>query len=76
MDKLILAFNELMQNKFKYKLQETTDNEEYNNKTFIIYSHPDFPENTFLQELKIEDSYGNTNIHSFKFVKKIEKITT
>ena len=88
MDKLALAFNEVMQNKSKYRIKEEKghqgigkdDNdgvqEEYNER-FFIYSHPNFPENMFLKETLWTDSYGDIEyIKSFKFVIKTNKSIT
>jgi hypothetical protein len=83
----INSFNEVMNNKNKYKTQTTfghigvpEDGEgnqgEYNEK-FIFYKHPEFPEGIFLRETINSDSYGyNESIVKVEFVEGKEKTVT
>lgn len=83
----IKAFNEVMNNKRKFKTQEinghigVTDyvqgnQGEYNEK-FIFYKHPDFPEGVFLRETLTTDSYGeNESITKVELVEGKEKTVT
>jgi len=82
---LIKAFNEVMQNKNKYEVNKIlghqgipeTENEGYQdeyNEYFLLYKHPNFPENIYLRETYCTDSYGdNDSITDICFVQGKEK---
>ena len=83
----IKSFNEVMNDKRKYKTQTTTGHTgvpddwegsqgEYNEK-FIFYKHPEFPEGVFLRETTNTDSYGNNeSVVKVEFVEGKEKTVT
>lgn len=82
----IQTLNEFFNNKDKY-LVSTKDGYhgvpdydgrqgEYN-ETFKYYRHPDFPENVFIQERWVTDSYGdNDTLENILFVQSRQKTVT
>lgn len=82
---LIRAFNEVMQNKNKYKVNKIlghqgipeTEDEGYQgeyNEYFLLYGHPNFPENVYLRETYQSNSYGEDDaITDVRFVQGVEK---
>jgi hypothetical protein len=85
---LLKDLQDLLTNKSKYKVSEqegyqgvrNIDYEgqqgEYNEK-FIYYKHPKLPENVFMKETYITDSYGNDySLFSVEFVQGKSKTIT
>lgn len=86
MDKIIKAFNEIMNNKKKFIVNTKNghqgigsygeEQDEYNEK-FVYYKHDDFPKNIFLRETYHTDSYNdNERVVNVQFVEGQEKTIT
>lgn len=75
-EKTIELFNDLLTNRNKYH-QPQYDREDNDGVTsYKYYQHPEFPNDVFLQESWVYDSYGDENLTDLRIVRGEEKIVT